>query len=78
MALTKNRAFSRVAATVETSQTARPGASSRVTISDSTGETMVLHPDGTLVRTDINGITTTETMVSKEQATALAIALGLG
>ena len=76
MALSKNRAFSRVAAFVETSETAHPGASAQMIISDSTGETMVFHPDGTMDQIDENGNITTKTMVSKEESIALSIALG--
>jgi hypothetical protein len=76
MALSKNRAFSRVAAFVETSETARPGASAQMIISDSTGETMIFHPDGTMDQIDENGNITTKTMVSKEESIALSIALG--
>jgi len=52
------------------------GGVSTLSVSDSTGESMVLHPDGTIVQTDEDGNVTTETMVSKEESTALAIALG--
>jgi len=77
MALSKNRAFSRVAAFVETSETARPGAAAQLVISDSTGETMIFHPDGTMDQIDENGNIITKTMVSKEEATVLAVALGI-
>lgn len=76
MALTKNRAFSRVASFVETSEDAKAGASAQVVISDSTGETMIFHPDGTMDQIDENGNITTKTMVSKEESVALSIALG--
>ena len=45
-------------------------------IADSSGESMTLQADGNMTIVDENNQTTTGSQVTKEEATALAIALG--
>ena len=45
-------------------------------IADSSGESMTLQADGNMIIVDENNQTTTGSQVTKEEATALAIALG--